>query len=95
MRTCSSTPVRTYRCCRIADYCRRNRTVPRKSAPAQENIAVVLSATRAPKVRIQVLRPGQVLDLRTWLGIIRDVRTALKDNPLPLETLKELLGKAA
>ena len=30
-----------------------------------------------------------------WLEIMRDVRTALKDNPLPIETLKELLGKAA
>jgi len=35
------------------------------------------------------------LDLRTWLGIIKGLRTALRDNPLPLETLKELLGKAA
>jgi len=34
-------------------------------------------------------------DLRTWLGIIRDLRTTLKDNPLPLDALKELLGKAA
>lgn len=31
----------------------------------------------------------------SWLGIIRDVRTALKDNPLPIDVLKELLGKAA
>ena len=30
-----------------------------------------------------------------WLGIIRDVRTALKDCPLPVQVLKELLRKTA
>jgi len=26
-----------------------------------------------------------------WLGIITDLRTALKSNPLPIEVLRELL----
>jgi hypothetical protein len=29
------------------------------------------------------------------LGIIRDLRTALQKSPLPLDTLKEVLGEAA
>ena len=37
----------------------------------------------------------KAIALVLWLGIIRDVRTALKNNPLPVDTLKELLGKVA
>jgi hypothetical protein len=29
------------------------------------------------------------------LEIVRDLRTALKENPLPLDVLEELLGEAA
>jgi len=34
-------------------------------------------------------------DLRTWLGIIRDLRTVLQKSLLPIETMKELLGSPA
>lgn len=27
-----------------------------------------------------------------WLPIVKDIRTALDNDPLPLETVKELLG---
>jgi hypothetical protein len=31
-------------------------------------------------------------DLRTWLGIIGDLRTALEKTPLPAEVLRKLLA---
>jgi len=31
----------------------------------------------------------------SWLEIIKDLRTALRNNPVPVETLKQLLEKAA
>ncbi len=39
--------------------------------------------------------PGIMQDLRTWLGIINDLRTALLRDPLPLDVVKELVGQAA
>ncbi len=38
--------------------------------------------------------PGIVHDVRTWLPIVNDVRTALVKDPLPIETVKDLLGAA-
>jgi hypothetical protein len=35
--------------------------------------------------------PGIIHDVRTWLPIIRDVRTALAIDPLPLDTIRALL----
>jgi hypothetical protein len=37
----------------------------------------------------------RVVGFNLGWGSFRDLRTALKVNPLPLEALKELLGKAA
>jgi hypothetical protein len=37
----------------------------------------------------------EAIALVSWLGIIRDLRTALEHNPLPIDVLKELLGKTA
>jgi len=34
------------------------------------------------------------MDSKTWLGIIKDLRTALMNDPLPVEVLKKLLGEA-
>jgi hypothetical protein len=31
-------------------------------------------------------------DLRTWLGIIRDLRTALLNSPIPVNEVKDLLA---
>jgi hypothetical protein len=38
---------------------------------------------------------GNVRSVRTWLGIIKDLRTALLQDPLPVETMTELLRKTA
>jgi hypothetical protein len=37
----------------------------------------------------------EAITLVLWLGIIRDLRTALKDSPLPVEVLRDLLAKVA
>ncbi len=38
--------------------------------------------------------PGIVSDVETWLPIVNDVRTALAEDSLPIETMKELLAAA-